>query len=366
MATAFAFPAAPTLNQVAVLPDGNSAQWNGYAWVAVDTSVVYPLAINLGGTNAGTAGAARVNLGLNAATGEFIVQQDGTVTNPGIAFASEPGLGWFRAGTGIIRMASGGLDAATFNLSASNQSNFSIYPRTAGNSQIELRNAASGSANFNSLYIATVGADATIRTGITGSATRGNLTIDAPNVFFPGGWQSLTAPAGQDAGISLIKPASGRTSVLYGYNTAKLRWALNLGDASAETGSNVGSNFLVSRFDDAGNWINDPFYIARVNGVATFGAAIVNGPSDRSLKENIEPIDNALDKVLALQGVSFNLIATPDHREIGLIAQDVQPIVPEVIQQYGEGKLALDYPKLTAILINAIKTLDQRLAAIGA
>ena len=93
------------------------------------------------------------------------------------------------------------------------------------------------------------------------------------------------------------------------------------------------------------------------------------------MKENIAPLEGALEKVNALQGVSFNLIATPDKQEIGLIAQDVEPVVPEIIQDFqmhdsegkaGEVKLALDYPKLTALLIEAVKTLTARVAALEA
>jgi hypothetical protein len=110
--------------------------------------------------------------------------------------------------------------------------------------------------------------------------------------------------------------------------------------------------------------------------IVTFAKAIVNGPSDRTLKENIEPLQDSLAKVQALQGVSFNLIADAEKkRQIGLIAQDVENVVPEVVQEFrvadpeggaGETKLALDYPKLTALLIEAIKELTAKVARLEA
>jgi hypothetical protein len=62
VSTSFNFPANPTLNQVVVLPDGNSAQWNGYAWVSVGDNVTYPLAVPKGGTGATNPYTAKRNL----------------------------------------------------------------------------------------------------------------------------------------------------------------------------------------------------------------------------------------------------------------------------------------------------------------
>jgi hypothetical protein len=137
-----------------------------------------------------------------------------------------------------------------------------------------------------------------------------------------------------------------------------------MGNAVAESGGNVGSDFAIGRFADNGGVLDFPIIITRSTGVTTFSQAIVNGPSDRSLKENIEPLEDALAKVQALQGVSFDWISN-GRRDIGLIAQDVQPIVPEIIQTFGdEGKLAIDYPKLTALLIEAVKELSAEVATL--
>lgn len=153
------------------------------------------------------------------------------------------------------------------------------------------------------------------------------------------------------------------------------RWQLALGNAAAESGSNVGSDFYLTKYNDAGAANGYVYFASRSTGVVTFSSAIVNGASDGRLKENVAPITDALGLVNQLQGVRFNMIATPDKREIGLIAQDVAPIVPEILQDYvmhdddgtplaGEPYYALDYPKLTALLIEAVKTLSARLDAV--
>ena len=76
--------------------------------------------------------------------------------------------------------------------------------------------------------------------------------------------------------------------------------------------------------------------------------------SDRRLKENIKTITHALDKVMQLEGVSYNKI-DGDRNEIGLIAQDVEDIVPEVVID-GDYK-SISYGNITALLIEAIKDL---------
>ena len=78
-------------------------------------------------------------------------------------------------------------------------------------------------------------------------------------------------------------------------------------------------------------------------------------------KENVVPIDNALEKVMKLQGVYFNwkkdFRPNDRNRKMGLILEEVQPIVPEVVLPAKDGKKpeVLAYPNLVALLIEAIK-----------
>ena len=90
--------------------------------------------------------------------------------------------------------------------------------------------------------------------------------------------------------------------------------------------------------------------------------------SDRRFKQNITPIGYALDKVSRLQGVNFtwNRTAFPARnfragKEIGLIAQDVESVVPEVVLTDAEGYKSITYDKLTAVLIEAVKEMKQQM-----
>jgi len=77
-----------------------------------------------------------------------------------------------------------------------------------------------------------------------------------------------------------------------------------------------------------------------------------NTTSDKRLKTDINNLENALDKVKALQGVSFKM---NNEDKIGLIAQDTQEVIPEVVKQNEEGYLSVSYGNIVGLLIEAIK-----------
>jgi hypothetical protein len=81
--------------------------------------------------------------------------------------------------------------------------------------------------------------------------------------------------------------------------------------------------------------------------------------SDIRLKENIEPLVDALDKVQQIDGVYFNMIESPEEREVGLIAQNVREVLPEAVRIVDSkaGHLGVSDPSLTPLLIEAIKSL---------
>ena len=97
--------------------------------------------------------------------------------------------------------------------------------------------------------------------------------------------------------------------------------------------------------------------------VTTGGALSATGDviaySDRRVKENIKTIDNALEKVTKLRGVSYNRTDSEDKSDkIGVIAQEVIDVVPEVVT-YGESddRYSVSYGNMAGIFIEAIKEL---------
>ena len=89
--------------------------------------------------------------------------------------------------------------------------------------------------------------------------------------------------------------------------------------------------------------------------------------SDERLKKNIAPITNGLDKVLKLQGVEYQYINDTDNqREVGLIAQQVEEVVPEVVREGADGMKTVNYGALVGVLIEAVKELSQEVETLKA
>jgi len=90
-------------------------------------------------------------------------------------------------------------------------------------------------------------------------------------------------------------------------------------------------------------------------------AGDVTSNSDLRLKSNIQQITGALAKVNAMRGVSFDM---ENARRIGVIAQEVQEFVPEVVSTTDQGYLAVSYGNLVGLLIEAVKELTEEVAEL--
>ena len=89
--------------------------------------------------------------------------------------------------------------------------------------------------------------------------------------------------------------------------------------------------------------------------------------SDRTLKKNIVTLDGALDKLDDLKGIYHGWIQQEhSKREVGVIAQDVQKVYPELVVKCGNGYLSVDYPKFTAVLLQSVKELKAKVLEIAA
>ena len=83
--------------------------------------------------------------------------------------------------------------------------------------------------------------------------------------------------------------------------------------------------------------------------------------SDERIKTNIKTIDYALDKVLLLRGVNYTLISE-NTEEIGMIAQEVELIIPEAVKtkDSGDNLKGINYSGLVGLLVEAIKELNNK------
>ena len=95
-------------------------------------------------------------------------------------------------------------------------------------------------------------------------------------------------------------------------------------------------------------------------------AGNVTAYSDVRLKENIEVISDALDKVQQLRGVTFtrNDHEDKERRHAGVIAQEVEKVLPEVVTEDNEGIKNVAYGNMVGLLIEAIKEQQTRIVAL--
>lgn len=124
--------------------------------------------------------------------------------------------------------------------------------------------------------------------------------------------------------------------------------------------TNRSASFNICRFQSSdGNCIN--------------GSGLWNSVSDSSTKENVSPYTTGLAALLQLNPVSFNYItgstryAIEGQKYYGLIAQDVEPIVPEMVSsttENGTSVATVASGHLVFLLLNAIKEIAQRLTAL--
>ena len=100
------------------------------------------------------------------------------------------------------------------------------------------------------------------------------------------------------------------------------------------------------------------------NGIFEGNVTAYGSASDEKLKENIEVIPNALEKVKELKGVNFNY-KKDGKRSTGLIAQDLQKVLPEAVYttndiETKEEQLAINYGLVIGLLVEAIKELESK------
>jgi len=115
------------------------------------------------------------------------------------------------------------------------------------------------------------------------------------------------------------------------------------------------TNQQISMSSIAGTIVSTLSTGGSIDVAANANGVLQNAASDFTLKENIKPIENPLRKVLDLQGVNFQYKKENDRKKyIGLIAQEVMKIVPEVVFEHDD-VFGINYKLLVPLLVEAVK-----------
>ncbi|MBN8787020.1 MAG: tail fiber domain-containing protein [Terrimonas sp.] len=139
------------------------------------------------------------------------------------------------------------------------------------------------------------------------------------------------------------------------------------------TNDNTSTNFFQfdiwnGRIATTGNWC--VFYNSQTSTFNDLAVGTVYNYSDSRAKRNVAPIKYGLSSLSKLKPVNYNLLKNPsgqaDHLELGLLAQEVEQVMPELVRTDDEGKKLLNYVGLIPVLIQSIKDLQAEVEALKA
>ena len=110
-------------------------------------------------------------------------------------------------------------------------------------------------------------------------------------------------------------------------------------------------------------------FLGNISGsqIEASGDVIAFGSSDERLKDNIQPISEPLYKLSKVGGYTFDWNEKQDTYEghdVGVIAQEIEEVLPEVVMTRGSGYKAVKYEKIVPLLIESIKELKQEVDEI--
>lgn len=224
-----------------------------------------------------------------------------------------------------------------------------------------------GTGSENGIYIVTAGAATRAPDMPTGSSASGNAvfvdqgTTNADTAFVCTNTKGSDV-VGTDA---LVFVAFTSNTVLAGTNLTKTGNTINFpGQMTTNLEvTTAGSTIIMasgSIVDSAGS-IDFANNNLTTTGVAT--ATSFSASSDERLKGDVELITDPLERLSNIRGVTFKWLKTGKD-DVGVIAQEVQRVQPQVVTNTADGFLAVDYGRLTPLLIEAVKTLSARLEAL--
>lgn len=178
------------------------------------------------------------------------------------------------------------------------------------------------------------------------------------------GFQS---PESVTSNVLWTLPASDGTAdqVLTTDAAGTLSWSSKSVSIADQTSSSSVYYPLISSSTSSSNATALNVSSTRMTFVPSSGLLTVTALTESSsitLKENIDPIQDALDAIMQLAGVIYDRKDGSRYREVGLIAEDVNKIIPNVVTKDDQGNpQGIQYTKLTAYLVEAVKTLKQEI-----
>jgi hypothetical protein len=187
-------------------------------------------------------------------------------------------------------------------------------------------------------------------------------------------WVAFQAPATISSNVTWTLPATDGTSsqILTTNGSGTLSWTPKSFTLTTNT-VDSSPNYIVFTTSTSGDVTdarvsNTGLSFQPSTGTLTctaLSAGSITETSSITLKENFRPIEDALDKILRLNGLIYDRKDGSQKNEVGLIAEEVNQIIPNVVGKDAEGNpINIAYQRLAIYLIESIKTLHKEIREI--
>ena len=283
--------------------------------------------------------------------------------------------------TGTIALDSSGASAGTYG-DASNVAQVTVdaYGRITSVSEVAISGGGGGSGTVTSVQVGGGSTGLEFENGpITSSGTIS--LADSSVLLADYGGTGLSASSYVKGDIiycsdvtdgiptlDVLAPSGGDDEILsttedpYGDYMPSWNYASSLAVTGITFSDDDGNESPITVGDNSFQFMNGTDIECSI-GTGNVVISYIEGPSDEAFKENVENLSGSLGKVKALRPVEFdwNELAKSEVKkeghDIGLIAQEVEEVLPEVVGNHKDFK-TLDYKKLTPVLIAAVQELS--------
>jgi len=180
---------------------------------------------------------------------------------------------------------------------------------------------------------------------------------------------ALVAPATVGSNVTLTFPATAGTSgyVLATDGNGNLSWNQTVVGVNNQLSDSATyyPTLVTTTSGSIGDLSTSSTKLSYVPSTGTLTATAYVETSSITLKENINPIENALDSMLSLNGVIYDRKDGSSKNEAGLIAEQVVKVLPNLVTKDENGNpYGINYTKLSAYLIEAVKELSAQVSEL--
>jgi len=346
----------------------DGTQFIASRWIVSVGSSIYRLEGNVGiGTSVtpqkltvlGNVSAGQFISTVTSGTAPLVVLSDTQVTNLNASFlrSKTPPTGDIVGTTDTQTLTNKTLTSPTINTAIIGSAGIT-FNGTSGTTTLKASATASGTLTLPAATDTLVG-KATSDTLTNKSIAAGSNTITGltnSNLSGSAGISNANLANSTISGVSLGSNLNALTFTDYltsgGTYTGATARTVSVAGTSINTGNTLVARDISGDFTAGTVTLSGLTVTGNITASNITASGTVTANSDEKLKENVITIENALEKVLSLRGVEYDRIDSGDH-QIGVIAQEVEKIIPEVV--YGNETKSVAYGNLVGLLIEAIK-----------